>query len=146
MEDKGVNTRAMKAQREEEYQKRMDALAKEQDEKIRIMREDYLQKIKGAKTEAEKNKLLEDMGRRMKTVEQNLAEEKKRQEAQLQKMLKARQKKGLKQEVKNVNKEIDELEDQIDKIKQNMDAEKAQIYAEKGSASNILDQDTVIKK
>ena len=61
-------------------------------------------------------------------------------------MLKARQKKNVKQQVKNMNKEVDELEDQIDKLKQNMDSDKAQIYAEKGSASGILEQDIQTKK
>lgn len=61
-------------------------------------------------------------------------------------MLKARQKKNIKTQVKVINKEIDELEDQVEKLKQNMDSDKAQIYAEKGSASGLLDQDINIKK
>ena len=44
------------------------------------MREDYLAKIKSAKNPAEKEKLLEEMGRRLKSVEDGLVEEKKRQE------------------------------------------------------------------
>ncbi len=79
------------------------------------------------------------MGNRLKNVEANLADEKKRQEAQLQKMLKARQNKALKTKVKGMNNDVNELEDQIDKLKVNMDSDKAQIYAEKGSASGILD-------
>lgn len=68
----------MKAEREEEYKARMTALEKEQEEKIRSMREDFLAKIKNAKNPAEKEKLLEEMGRRMKSVEDGLLEEKKR--------------------------------------------------------------------
>ena len=111
IEEKGVNTKTLKAERDEEYKTRMDALQAEQDEKIRNMRQEYLDKIKAAKNPAEKDKLLEEMAKRLKSVEGNLSEEKKRQEAQLQKMLKARQKKNLKQHVRNMNKEVDELED-----------------------------------
>jgi len=76
IEEKGVNTKALKAERDEEYKARIEDLNKEQDEKIRAMREDYLQKIKAAKNPAEKEKLLEEMGNRLKNVEGNLAEEK----------------------------------------------------------------------
>lgn len=61
-------------------------------------------------------------------------------------MLKARQKKNLKQKVKGMSKDVDELEEQIDKLKQNIDADKAQVYAEQGSALGLLDQDVVVKK
>ena len=61
-------------------------------------------------------------------------------------MLKARQKKNLKQQVKNMNKEVDELEEQIEKLKVNVDADKAQVYAEKGASAGSLDQDIQIKK
>lgn len=65
------------------------------------------------------------MGRRLKSVEDSLAEEKKRSEAQLQKMLRARQKKKLAQKVKDLNKEENKLEEEIDGIKQDIDADKA---------------------
>ena len=81
VEEKGVNTKALKAEREEEYKNRMNALQAEQDEKIRNLREEYLQKVKNAKNANEKDKLLEEMGKRLKSVEANLADEKKRQEA-----------------------------------------------------------------
>lgn len=61
-------------------------------------------------------------------------------------MLKARQKKNLKQHVKGMSKEVDELEEQIDKLKVNMDTDKAQIYAEQGSAAGLLDHDVSVKK
>ena len=61
-------------------------------------------------------------------------------------MLKARQKKNLKQHVKGMSKNVDELEEQIDKLKANMESDKAQVYAEKGSAAGLLDPDVNIKK
>ena len=42
IEEKGVNTKTLKAERDEEYKTRMETLNKEQDEKVRAMREDYL--------------------------------------------------------------------------------------------------------
>ena len=83
MEDRGVNTKALKAERDEEYKNRMQSLEQEQEEKIRNMRQEYLDKIKSAKNPAEKDKLLEEMGKRLKSVEANLKDEKARQEAQL---------------------------------------------------------------
>ena len=103
----------------------MDALNDEQNQKIAMLREDYLNKIKKAKNPQEKDKLLEEMGKRLQKVEGDLADEKARQEAALQKMLKARQKKNLKGKVKNMSKEVDQLEEQIDKLKANMDTDKA---------------------
>ena len=124
----------------------MENLEKEQNDKIALLREGYLEKIKAAKNPQEKDKLLEEMGKRLKNVESNLIDEKKRQETQLQKMLKARQKKNLKTHVKGMSKEVDELEDQIEKLKVNMESDKAQIYAEKGSANGLLDHDVNVKK
>lgn len=48
---------------------------------MRAMREEYLAKIKATKNPAEKDKLLEEMGKRLKNVEANLLDERKRQEA-----------------------------------------------------------------
>lgn len=73
-----MNTKTLKAERDEEYKNRIEALTKEQDEKVKNMRDEYLAKIKAAKNPAEKDKLLEDMGRRLKSVEASLAEEKER--------------------------------------------------------------------
>lgn len=146
IKDKGVNTKALKQERDEEFNTRMESLDKEQEQKVKSLRDDYLKRIKEASSPAEKDKLLEEMGKRLKSVEANLAEEKKRQEAQLLKMLKARQKKNLKTVEKTMDKDIDELEDQIDKLKTNMDADKAQIYAEKGNVTGQLDHEVTAKK
>jgi len=48
---------------------------------VKSLRDDFLKRIKEASSPAEKDKLLEEMGKRLKSVEANLAEEKKRQEA-----------------------------------------------------------------
>lgn len=44
-----MNTKALKAEREVEYQERMENLEKEQNDKIALLREGYLEKIKAAK-------------------------------------------------------------------------------------------------
>jgi len=49
------------------------------------------------------------MGERLKETEQSLNEDRKRQETNLMKLLKDRQKKNLKQTVKKINKEREEL-------------------------------------
>ena len=90
IEEKGVNTKSMKAEREEEYKTKLEEIDRENQEKIAAMREDYLKKIKAAKNPHEKDKLLEEMGKRLKRVEDDLTDDKKRQEANLMKMLKAR--------------------------------------------------------
>jgi len=145
MKDKGVNTKSLKAERDAEFKQRMDELQKDQEQKVSSLREEYLKKIKASNNPAEKDKLLEEMGKRLKHVEGSLVEEKKRQEEQLGKMLKARQKKNLKSKEKEMDKEVDELEDQIDKMKANMGTEKAAMYAEKG-VSGALDPNIMVKK
>ena len=124
----------------------MKEIDQEGEEKLRNTRQEFMDRIKAARNPAEKDKLLEDMGKKLKAAEAQIAEDKERAETQLQKMLKARQKKNLKQKVKGMSKDVDELEEQIDKLKQNIDADKAQVYAEQGSALGLLDQDVVVKK
>ena len=81
IEERGVNTKALKAERDEEFKTRMETLDKEQNEKVKNMREEFLKRIKEAKNPAEKDRILEEMGKRLKGVQESLAEEKKRQEA-----------------------------------------------------------------
>ena len=53
----------------------------DRDEKLDSIRKDYMNRMADAKDGMAKEKLLEDMHRRIKHVEDNLAEEKKRSEA-----------------------------------------------------------------
>lgn len=78
LEDKGINTKKHKAERDAEYQERMKEFDVDRDEKIKIIRNDYTDRIKKSKNPQEKEKLLDEMGRRLKTVEESLAEERKR--------------------------------------------------------------------
>jgi hypothetical protein len=73
------------------------------------MREDYMNRIKLSKNGVEKERILEEMGERLKSTEESLEEDRKRQEANLMKLLKARQKKNLKQTIKKIEKEREEL-------------------------------------
>jgi len=86
----------MKREREAEMRARMQEVDKEKDNRLAQMREDYMGKIKKAKSAQEKETILEEMGERLKVTEIALEEDKKRQEANLLKLLKARQRKNLK--------------------------------------------------
>lgn len=63
------------------------------------------------------------------------------------KLLKARQRKNLKQTVKKIDKEKEELYEQIDKLKVQVDKHKADVYAEQGVKNQQgLVEDDVQKK
>lgn len=53
--------------------------------------------------------ILEEMGERLRNTEEALEADKRRQEANLLKLLKARQRKNLKQTVKKIDKETEDL-------------------------------------
>ena len=82
----------------------------------------------------------------MKSVEESLAEEKKRSEAQLQKMLRARQKKKVAGRIKDLNKEENKLDEQIESVNLEIGARKAEVYAKEGSATALVDQTIQNKK
>lgn len=81
LEDKGINTKEAKRERDQDFKARCEEMDRDRDEKLTNIRQDYLNRISDAKTPQEKEKLLEEMGRRMKSVEESLADEKKRSEA-----------------------------------------------------------------
>jgi hypothetical protein len=66
----------------------------------------------------------------LKATEENLAEDRQRQEANLMKLLRARQKKNLKSKVKEINKEAEKLYLLVDEIKTKISEHKANVYAE----------------
>ena len=123
----------------------MKELDDERDKQIADMRKEYLEKIKGTKDTREKERLLEEMGKRMNSIEQQRTDERARQEATLKKMLKDRQKKQIKKEVKDIEKQIDAIETDIDKIRQEVDEDKAKAYADEG-ASGLIDNDIKTRK
>ena len=59
------------------------------------VREEYMNRLKFAKTDNEKEKILEEMQRRLKSIEDELSKERKEQEKNLDKVLKQRQNKRL---------------------------------------------------
>ena len=80
------------------------------------------------------------MGKRLKSIEDTLADEKKRQQANLKAQIKARQKKGVRNKVKDMDKDIDSIEDEIEKLKDQVDKEKALAYAEEGNVGLVDEQ------
>jgi hypothetical protein len=132
IEETGINSRGMKKERLAELKTRMSEVDKEKDSRLAQMREDYMQRIKKASSAAEKEQILEEMGERLRSTEQALEDDKRRQEANLLRLLKARQRKNLKQTVKKIDKEKEELYENIDKLKVEVDKHKADVYAEQG--------------
>ena len=65
------------------------------DQKVAEVREEYMNRLKFAKTDNEKEKILEEMQRRLKSIEDELSKERKEQEKNLDKVLKQRQNKRL---------------------------------------------------
>jgi len=127
----------------------MTELDKESDSRLSQMREDYMNRIKATSDSSEKERILQEMGQRLKATEESLAEDRKRQEANLMKLLRARQKKNLKTKVKEINKEAEKLYLQVDEIKTKISEHKANVYAEQGTggaASGLVDQEIAMKR
>lgn len=147
IEETGINSRGLKKEREAEMKARIQEVEKEKDSRLQQMREDYMHRIKKAKSAADKEFILEEMGERLKSTEDALEEDKRRQEQNLMKLLKARQKKNLKATVKKINKEREELFEQVDRLKVKVDHHKAEVYAEQGvKGQHGLVEDEVAKK
>jgi len=130
IEEVGINSRGLKKEREAELRLRMAEIDKESDSRLAQMRQDYMDRIKEKSDPKEKEKILQEMGKRLKATEESLSEDRKRQEANLMKLLRARQKKNLKQKVKEINKEADKLYTQVDEFKSKIDEHKAKVFAE----------------
>lgn len=111
---------------------RITEVDKEKDSRLQQMREDYMNRISKSKSPADKEMILEEMGERLRNTEEALEADKRRQEANLLKLLKARQRKNLKQTVKKIDKETEDLHSQVDKLKVKVDKHKAGVYAESG--------------
>ena len=62
------------------------------------------------------------------------------------KMLKARQKKRQKQELKDLENEEKKIQDEIDGIQEGIGVKKAEAYAEKGSAAGLVDKEIQDRK
>lgn len=83
------------------------------------------------------------MGIRLKEFENQLNEDRKKQDANLIKLLRARQKKNNKTKSKALQKEVDKLIEQIETFKKVLDLKKAQAYAEENATGLV---DGVIEK
>lgn len=88
-----------------------------------------MDRIKKAKDGSEKESILQEMGERLKSTEKALDEDKKRQEANLVKLLKQRQKKNIKQTIKKIDDEVLELYNKADALKVKVDQQKAFSFA-----------------
>lgn len=60
------------------------------DEKLNNVRQEYMKRIEGVTSLSDKERLLEEMGRRLKSIEDQFLDDRKRQESNLMKQLRAR--------------------------------------------------------
>lgn len=107
LEANGIKTKTLKHERENEFQTKMKELEEERQRTLADMRNEYLERIRKSKDPLEKEKLLEEMGKRMNQVEESRKEEQQRQEATLKKMLKERQKKEIRKEIREIEKQVE---------------------------------------
>lgn len=109
------------------------------DEKLNNVRQEYMKRIEGVSSLSEKERLLEEMGRRLKSIEDQFTDDRKRQESNLMKQLRARQNKKIARDDAKQQKEIEKKEEVIEEIQAEIDIEKAKVYAEQGT-TNLVDQ------
>lgn len=69
LEENGIKTKELKYERENEFQIKMAEMDKERAQQLSDMRQDYLDRIRKSKDPQEKEKLIEEMGRRMAQIE-----------------------------------------------------------------------------
>jgi len=75
-----------------------------------------MKRIEGVSSLSEKERLLEEMGRRLKSIEDQFVDDRKRQESNLMKQLRARQNKKIAKDEAKMNKEIEKKEELIEEI------------------------------
>lgn len=88
----------------------------ENDTKLNNVRTEYMKRIENVQSLTDKERLLEEMGRRLKSIEDQFVDDKKRQEANLMKQLRARQRKKIAKDGAKTAKDIDKKEEQIEEI------------------------------
>jgi hypothetical protein len=140
LEINGIKTKELKYERENEFQTKMNDLEAERAKTLTDMRNEYLERIRNSKDPREKEMLLEEMGQRMAQVEAARADELKKQEQMLKKMLKGRQKKTIRTEIKEIDKQMEAIEQNIERIRQDVDEDKAKAYADEGMAGLLVDE------
>jgi len=90
-----INSRGLKKQRDKEFKEKMVEFDNANDEKLNNVRQEYMKRIEGVSSLSEKERLLEEMGRRLKSIEDQFTDDRKRQESNLMKQLRARQNKKI---------------------------------------------------
>jgi len=86
------------------------------DEKLNNVRQEYMKRIEGVSSLSDKERLLEEMGRRLKSIEDQFTDDRKRQESNLMKQLRARQNKKIARDDAKQQKEIEKKEEVIEEI------------------------------
>ena len=86
------------------------------DEKLNNVRQEYMKRIEGVNSLSDKERLLEEMGRRLKSIEDQFLDDRKRQESNLMKQLRARQNKKISRDEAKNNKMVEKQEEIIEEI------------------------------
>lgn len=67
--DDDINTHDLKKERNKEFKTRMQEFETENDKRLKQIRDDYNRKVAAAKDPSDKELILEEMSRRLKSVE-----------------------------------------------------------------------------
>jgi hypothetical protein len=92
---------------EREKQQVRDEMEKAAREREDIVRKEYMNRLKHANNDKEKERILEEMNRRLKAIQEESDRERAEQERNLEKILLARQQKRVKKLAHDHQKEID---------------------------------------
>ena len=111
-----INSRGLKKQRDKEFKEKMVEFDNANDEKLNNVRQEYMKRIEGVSSLSEKERLLEEMGRRLKSIEDQFTDDRKRQESNLMKQLRARQNKKIARDEGKQQKETEKKEEAIEEI------------------------------
>eukprot|EP00347_Sterkiella_histriomuscorum_P005935 403354701 len=128
----GVNQTQLKEISDKEKAKALSNLERQMEEKLSAVRDEYMERMKNARSSDEKERILDEMHNRLQNIEEQLRKEKAEQERNLDKILKERQARRIKKMAKEQDKMIGEKGKEIQDLQRDIEKEKALIYAENG--------------
>lgn len=117
---------------EREKEAELEKIERQILEKQDLVRQEYLNRLKGAKNDKEKERILDEMQRRLAAVEDELRKEKSEQERNLERALLLRQQKRVKKLAQERENEIKKRDDEIKVLKGEISKDRANVYIESG--------------
>lgn len=107
--DEGIGTDECQRELVKEKEEENNRLDVKKEEKVKEIRDEYMDRIKRARTAAEKERMLTEMQNRIKTVEAEQEKERKAQLKLLEKSLKSRQRRRLQKQLEEKDAEVAQL-------------------------------------